>query len=157
MLTQVAVHLEANAFGFAVDPQEENTVRFFLRNTGEHVGAWQPWGALPPVPLQPTAGRTTVVAPTETGRLVFNADGKIKHFATGLVVGKYEAQQKGVNTNGLGAVLGLFHAVGVGSVGSLALYKVVRDFSNVAADRFDGLRIPKTKSRPEGVPSWWIE
>ena len=42
------------------------------------------------------------------GRILLDADGKVKHFATGLVVGKYEAQQgKGVNTGGLGAVLGV--------------------------------------------------
>jgi len=152
-----AFKLESNAFGFTVDPDDPLCVRFFLRNTGEHVAPWQPWGAVPPVPIKPTAGRTAVVAPTETGRLLFNPDGSIKHFATGLVVGKYEAQQKGVNTDGLGAVLGLFNAVGVGAVGGLALYKVVRDLSNDAADKFEALKIPKTKTRDEDVPSWWVE
>ena len=152
-----AFDLEPNAFGFTVDPSDPLCVRFFLRNTGDHVKPWQPWGAAPPIPLQPTPGKTKVVAPTETGRLIFDADGRVKHFATGLVVGKYEAQQKGVNTNGLGAVLGLFHAVGVGSVGNLALYKVVRDLSNAAADRFEALRIPKTKTNDDEVPGWWVE
>ena len=152
-----AFDLEPNAFGFAVDPADPLCVRFFLRNTGEHVAPWQPWGAVPPVPLQPTAGRTRVVAPTETGRLVFDESGRVRHFATGLVVGRFEAQQKGVNTAGLGAVLGLFGAIGVGGVGALALNQLVRDLSNEAADRFDALDIPKTKSRPEAVPGWWVE
>ena len=92
------------------------------------------------------------------GWLMFDADGRVRHFGTGLVVGKYESQQKaGVNTNGLGAVLGLFNAIGFGSVGSLALYKAVRDVSNEAADRFPDLNIPKTKTRAEDVPSWWVE
>ena len=152
-----AFDLQSNAFGFTVDPADPLCVRFFLRNTGEHVAPWQPWGALPPIPLQPTPGRTTVIAPTETGRLLFNADGQVRHFATGLVVGKYEGVQGSVNTNGLGAVLGLFNSVGVGSVGGLALYKTVRDVSNAAADRFEALRIPKTKTNAEDVPSWWME
>jgi hypothetical protein len=150
--------LESNAFGFTVDPAEPDCVRYFLRNTGEHVGPWQPWGAVPPLPINPKPGSTRVVAPTETGRLIFDADGKVKHFATGLVVGKYEAAQgKGVNTGGLGAVLGLFHAVGFGFVGNLALNQAVRDLSNRAADRFEDLKIPKTKTNAEDVPAWWVE
>ena len=97
---------------------------------------------------------TSVVAPTETARLIFSDSGKVKHFGTGLVVGKYEQE---VNTNGLGAVLGLFNAIGVGQVGGLALSKQVRDFSNAAADQFEFLKIPKTKSLPENVPAWWKE
>lgn len=152
-----AFNLESNAFGFTVDPDDPLCVRFFIRNTGEHRAPWQPWGALPPIPLQPTPGRTAVVAPTETSRVLFNADGQVRHFATGLVVGKYEGMQGNVNTNGLGAVLGLFHAVGVGGVGNLALNQVVRDVSNAAADRFEALKIPKTKTNAEDVPSWWVE
>ena len=45
----------------------------------------------------------------------------------------------------------------VGGVGALALNQLVRDLSNEAADRFDALDIPKTKSRPEEVPAWWVE
>ena len=62
-----------------------------------------------------------------------------------------------MNTNGLGAVLGLFNAIGIGSVGNLALYQIVRDVSNAAADRFEALKIPKTKTKDEDVPSWWVE
>jgi len=152
-----AFRLEANAFGFTVDPSDPLCVRFFLRNTGEQVSAWQPWGAVPPIPIQPTAGRTKIVGPTETARLVFNPHGQIKHFATGLVVGKYEAQQADCNTNSIGAVLGLFHALGFGFVGEIAFNAVVRDLANTISDRFDALRIPKTKTKDEEVPSWWIE
>ena len=51
------------------------------------------------------------------------------------------------NTNGLGAVLGLFNAVGFGAVGGMALNKQVRDASNFAADQFEFLKIHKTKRR----------
>jgi len=149
-----AWNLQSNAFGFTVDPADPYCVRFFLRNTGEHVSPWQPWGAVPPVPIKPTPGKTHVIAPTETGRVVFKDDGTVKHFATGLVIGKYEEE---VNTNGLGAVLGLFHAVGIGAVGNLALSQAVRDLSNKAADDFPALKIPKTKTNTEDVPSWWRE
>ena len=149
-----AFDLSSNYFGFTLDPDVPNSVRFFIRNRGEHVKSWQPWGAFPPLPLSPTAGMTSVVAPTETARLIFSDSGKVKHFGTGLVVGKYEQE---VNTNGLGAVLGLFNAIGVGQVGGLALSKQVRDFSNAAADQFEFLKIPKTKSLPEKVPAWWKE
>ena len=149
-----AFDLEANAFGFSVDPDEPNCVRFFIRNRGEHVKPWQPWGTFPPLPLPPTPGQTAVVGPTETGRIIIDPETKkVRHFATGLVVGKFES----VNTNGLGAVLGLFNAIGVGQVGGLALNQQVRDFSNFAADTFPFLEIPKTKTAPELVPSWWNE
>ena len=65
-----AFDLESNAFGFVVDPADPLCVRFFIRNTGEHTAPWQPWGELPPIPLKPTPGQTTVVAPTETARLL---------------------------------------------------------------------------------------
>ena len=152
-----AFDLAHNAFGFTVDPDDPMCVRFFLRNRGEHTKPWQPWGAVPPTPIPPTPGRTTVIAPTETARLVFNPDGRVKHYATGLVVGKYEAVQGESNTNGLGAVLGLFNAVGFGAVGGLALNKQVRDASNFAADQFEFLKIPKTKTNEEDVPAWWKE
>lgn len=149
-----AFDLTSNYFGFAADPDVPNSVRFFIRNRGEHVKPWQPWGAFPPLPLSPKAGQTSVVAPTETARLIFSDNGAVKHFATGLVVGKYEQE---VNTNGLGAVLGLFNAIGVGQIGGLALSQQVRDFSNFAADQFPSLEIPKTKTSTEKVPAWWKE
>ena len=152
-----AFDLAHNAFGFTVDPDDPMCVRFFLRNRGEHTKPWQPWGAVPPTPIPPTPGQTTVIAPTETARLVFNPDGRVKHYATGLVVGKYEAVQGESNTNGLGAVLGLFNAVGFGAVGGMALNKQVRDASNFAADQFEFLKIPKTKTNEEDVPAWWKE
>ena len=37
-----AFDLDANAYGFVEDPRDPRCVRFFLRNTGEHVDAWQP-------------------------------------------------------------------------------------------------------------------
>ena len=149
-----AFDLKSNAFGFTIDPEVPLSVRFFIRNRGEHVKPWQPWGKLPPIPLEPKPGRTNVVAPTETARLIFTPEGKVKHFATGLVVGKYE---QNVNTNGLGAVLGLFNAIGYGQVGALALNKNVRDASNFFAEQLPFLDIPKTKTLPGDVPFWWVE
>ena len=148
--------LESNAWGFVADSRDPRCVRFFLRNSGEHVGAWQPWGSIPPLPLKPAPGRTAVRGPTETARVVFDEEGKIRHFATGLVVGKYEAAAGACNTNGLGAVLGLFHAVGYGWVGDLALIGGFRKLANALADGVDP-SVPKTKSDASQVPAWWVE
>ena len=75
---------------------------------------------------------------------------KVKFFTTGNVV-KFGYEDS--NTNGLGAVLGLFHAIGFGDVGNLALNANVRAASNFAATNLDFLKIPKTKSSP--APGWW--
>ena len=151
-----AFDLDANAYGFVEDPRDPRCVRFFLRNTGEHVDAWQPWGNVPPLPIRPAAGRTAVRGPTETGRLVFDDAGRVRHFATGLVVGKCEPARGDCNTSGLGAVLGLFHAVGFGWVGNLALIGGFRKLANVLAASLDP-SVPKTKSEADVVPAWWIE
>lgn len=142
---------EPNFFGFTVDPDVPNSVRFFLRIRGEHVKPWQPWGAFPPTPLVPTPGQTSVVSPTETGRIVFNDAGKVRHYATGLVIGRYEK----VNTNGLGATMGLWNAIGYGGVAALTDSPQLRDVFNVLADQFPSLEIPQTKSVVEDIPSWW--
>ena len=54
-------------------------------------------------------------------------------------------------------MLGLFNAVGFGAVGGMALNKQVRDASNFAADQFEFLKIPKTKTNEGEVPAWWKE
>ena len=46
-----------NAFGLAVDPSNPLRVRLWVRTSGTHTAPWQPWGALPPVPLQPTGAQ----------------------------------------------------------------------------------------------------
>ena len=71
---------------------------------------------------------------------------------TGNVV-KFGVEPEEVNTGGLGAVLGLFHCIGYGDVGNLALNENVRRASNAAADAFGVLKIPKTLS--QNAPSWW--
>ena len=39
----------------------------------------------------------------------------------------------------------------------LLLSQQVRDASNFAADQFEFLKIPKTKTNEEDVPAWWKE
>jgi hypothetical protein len=152
-----AFDVQSNAFGFTPDPSDPMCIRFFIRNIGEHVKPWQPWGKFPPTPLAPTSGKTKVIGPTETGRLCFDSNGKVRLFSTGLVVGRFETTQREANTNGLGAVLGLFHAIGFGPVGNIALNKQVRVLSNMLSDKFDFLQIPKTKTSDADIPSWWTE
>ena len=142
--------LSANAFGFTVDPADPYSVRFFVRNSGKHVGPWQPWGALPPTPLSPRPGQDLVRGPTEAAMLTFDPSSlAVRFFTTGNVV---KFGDHDVNTGGLGAVLGLFHAIGYGSVGSLALDANVRGLANFAAG-VEGLKIPKTRS--VDPPAWW--
>ncbi|KAH8065519.1 hypothetical protein JL720_12751 [Aureococcus anophagefferens] len=102
----------------------------------------------------PAAGRGGPRADGD-GRLVFDDDGRVRHFATGLVVGKCEPARGDCNTSGLGAVLGLFHAVGFGWVGNLALISGFRKLANVLAASLDP-SVPKTKSEADVVPAWWI-
>ena len=144
--------LQSNAFGFVVDPEDPYTVRFFLRNTGKHESDWQPWGKFPPIPLKRTGNE--VLGPTEAGCVTIDPKEptKIKFFNTGNVLRFGSASS---NTGGLGAVLGLFHAIGFGDIGNMALIKQVRDGSNWMGGLADV--VPLTRSKAEAVPSWYKE
>lgn len=150
-----AFNLEPNAFGFTVDPSDPLTVRFFVRNRGCHVGKWQPWGALPPLPLEPDPERSAVVGPTEAAMVTFEPETlQVRFFTTGNVV-KFGDGLSGVNMGGFGVVFGLFYVIGIGDVGNLVLDANVRALSNWAANNVGALKIPRTKS--ENAPAWWTE
>jgi len=86
-----AFKLDHNSFAFSVDPVDPWSVRFYVRNTGKHVEPWQPWGALPPIPLKPSPGKDVVKGPVEAAMITFvpgdqEGELKVKFFTTGNVV-----------------------------------------------------------------------
>mmetsp|Transcript_37882 Transcript_37882/g.69248 ORF Transcript_37882/g.69248 Transcript_37882/m.69248 type:complete len:251 (-) Transcript_37882:67-819(-) len=149
-----AFDLKANAFGFTVDPADPLSVRFFVRNTGSHVGPFLQRG---PLSFRPDPARSSVVGPTEAAMLTFEPGTlKVRFFTTGNVV-KFgnSVQGRAPNTGGLGAVLGLFYAIGFGGLGNLALNGYFRSLFNWAGSQLGSFGIPLTKS--EVVPAWWTE
>lgn len=146
-----AFDLEANAFGFTVDPANPNCVRYFVRNTGEHVAGFLN-GA-----LQPRDGYRKVKGPLETAQIIFDDEGKVKFLTAGNVVAsKMELDQ--TNTGGLGAIVGLMHAVGYPLLAKGGAYPIVRHLNTAASrllDNIDGLRgaLPKTSSL--SLPDWY--
>lgn len=145
-----AFELEANAFGFTVDPQNPNCVRYFVRNTGEHVGGFLN-GA-----LQPRDGYRKINGPLETAQIIFDDAGKVKFLTAGNVVAsKMELEE--TNTGGLGAIVGLMHAVGYPLLAKGGSYPFVRNFNTGASrllDTFDLVgALPKTSS--VSLPEWY--
>ena len=52
----------------------------------------------------------------------------------------------------------VFHSHVADGNGKSCLFSThVRDASNFAADQFEFLKIPKTKTNEEDVPAWWKE
>lgn len=148
-----AFDLGSNAYGFVRDAEDPYSIRFFIRNTGTHVKAWKPWGKIPPIPLVPKPDLNQVRGPTEAAMLTFEPDTlRVRFFTTGNVV---KFGTKVSNTSGLGAVLGLFHAIGYGFIGNLAMNSNVRAISNNLAEKYDFLGIPRTKSAT--APQWWTQ
>jgi len=148
-----AFSLESNSYGFTVDDSDPFLVRFFHHNTGKQTAPWRPWGSFPPTSIPCT--NKDVIGPTETGCVKFSSSDptQIVFFNTGNVLQFGDVIDN--NTGGLGAVLGLFHAVGYGDVGNIALIKLVRDVSNSIGYKTNA--VPLTKSREEDIPSWYVE
>lgn len=88
--------IEANNFGFSVDPMQPNRVWFFNRVKGIHKGTFM--GA------EPTGKE--IVYPPQIHHIDFNEDGKIKEY------GFYTADRRQGNTGGLGGAFGFMYGVG---------------------------------------------
>mmetsp|Transcript_38445 Transcript_38445/g.92670 ORF Transcript_38445/g.92670 Transcript_38445/m.92670 type:complete len:247 (-) Transcript_38445:146-886(-) len=147
-----AFDLSPNAFGFCVDPDVSNTVRFYVRFTGRQVENWKVTGT--PFDIPPSS--ENVVGPTESFCIQFNEEGKVKFFTISAPMLSGNPQQ--CTTGKYGAVLGLFVHAGMPTAADSALNKNVRDISNAVAGLLpEDVAPPKSKSNPDQIPSWYEE
>ena len=92
-----------NAFGFTIDPLNENKVWFMVRNTGTFTG--EPGLGLGVTHFPPNGAE--LKGCPETFSMEFDKDKKIKYLTVGYVADRFEG-----NTKGKGAAVGIFNAIG---------------------------------------------
>lgn len=147
-----AFDLSPNAFGFCVDPDMSNTVRFYVRYTGRQVVNWK----IPGTPIDIPPSNENVVGPTESFCVQFNEKGKAKFLTISAPILSGNPQQ--YTTGKYGAVLGLLVHAGIPMAADSALNKNVRDISNAMAGLLpEDASPPKSKSNPDQIPLWYKE
>ena len=132
--------INPNAFGFTIDPMNENKVWFMVRNTGTFTG--EPGLGLG-VSNFPPNGAVLKGCP-ETFSMEFDNDQKIKYLTVGYVADRFEG-----NTSGKGAAVGIFNAIGMPFPSPGPLLQFMQWFAtevfNVGASSYS------TKD----IPDWW--
>lgn len=140
---------ESNAFGFSVDPIESNRVWFFIRPRGRFTKSYTH-----PVfgKVEPTGSE--LIGPPEARSVIWKDDKTIQYQSVGYVMDRYT----GDTTNGMGAVFGLFHHMGIEPSLDDAVGSPTNQFLQWLSSRVlpDGM-LPKSYSKEEDIPSWWTD
>jgi hypothetical protein len=134
---EVFPDINANAWGFSIDPENPNKVWYMVRTTGTFVNDWT---LVPNVSSIKANGKKVKGAP-ETHSLLFDDDMKVKALTVGYVADRFEG-----NTNGLGAAAGLLEAVGY-KLPAPPIFRLLNELTNGVAGS------PKTFSTD--LPKWW--
>lgn len=134
--------IQANPFGFSIDPENKRKVWFFVRNTGTNTGSISFGSKVPTLP--PT--NKSIRGPTEAFSMEFDDELKLKALTIGYPCNRFEG-----NTGGLGAFIGLLTGCGLNFLPSPTspVFKIIQKTGN----NIPGY--PKTFSNPEDLPSWW--
>lgn len=134
--------IQANAFGFSIDPENSDKVWFFVRNTGTNTGPISFGSKVPQIP----ATNKEIRGPTEAFSMEFDSDLKVRGLTIGYPCNRFEG-----NTGGLGAFIGLLTGCGLDFLPSIKspLFKFIQK----TGQKIEGY--PKTFSNPEDLPSWW--
>lgn len=135
--------INPNAFGFSLDPKDPNRVWFIVRNTGTFTGEL----GLGNGRSVPPNGASLSGCP-ETFSMTFDSDRKLKYLTVGYVADRFEG-----NTEGKGAAVGIFKAIGFpfpepGPVLRFAQY--------VGTEVLAGESGPLSYSSKD-VPEWWTD
>jgi hypothetical protein len=133
--------ISPNAWGFSIDPKDSNRVWFMVRNSGTFNG--EPGIGLGNGQYIKPNGAKLEGCP-ETFSITFDENKKIKYLTVGYVADRFEG-----NTNGTGAAVGIFNAIGFpfpspGPLLSFAQW-MGTEIINMSAKSYS----------KEGVPSWW--
>lgn len=96
-------NINPNAWGFSIDPDNPNRVWFMVRNTGTFDGE-----PIAPKSINFKPNGAKLKGCPETFSMLFDEDLKLKYLSVGYVADRFEG-----NTNGKGAAVGIFNAVGL--------------------------------------------
>ena len=135
--------ISPNAFGFSIDPMDPNRVWFMVRNTGTFTG--EPGLGLGNEQYVPPNGAKLQGCP-ETFSIIFDENQKVKHLSVGYVADRFEG-----NTNGDGAAVGIFRAIGVPFPSPGPLLTLAQWFGT---EVLTGGPLSYSK---DNVPAWWSE
>mmetsp|Transcript_24411 Transcript_24411/g.43732 ORF Transcript_24411/g.43732 Transcript_24411/m.43732 type:complete len:261 (+) Transcript_24411:77-859(+) len=135
--------INPNVFGFSIDPLNPNKVWFMIRNTGTFTG--EPGLGLGKAGHFPPNGATLNGCP-ETFSMEFDEDKKLKHLTVGYVADRFEG-----NTQGKGAAVGIFNAIGFPFPSPGPMLAFSQWFGTEVVNL--GIRSYST----ENIPDWWTE
>jgi hypothetical protein len=133
--------MEANDYGWCVDPNNPNTVRVFVRNTGTHTGPLNVGSVVLPPSGSSYEGTTESIAVT------LDEAGKVKSLTAGYVVDRFAG-----NGGGLGAIAGILVSIGLPVPKP---YGLLFRFSQWLGNTFGSTFGPRTISKEEDLPAWW--
>ena len=150
-----AFDLQSNAFGFCMDPDDEQTVRFYVRYSGRQVADWDVPTTYMKAPMPSSPSAPPVQGMTESFCLKFDKQGKVQFFSAGNLVPFGNPKKPTVGK--YGAVFGLYNYVNQGFRVDWALMKPnIRKLGNWAAQVMGEEQAPpRTKS--DTIPDWWNE
>jgi len=135
--------ISPNAWGFSIDPNDNNRVWFMVRNTGTFTGI-----SFLSDSLNFKANGATLDGCPETFSITFDENQKVKYLTVGYVADRFEG-----NTNGQGAAVGIFNAIGlpfpkVGPVQRFAQW--------LSTEIFPTKNGPLSYSVKD-IPEWWTD
>jgi len=133
--------ISPNAFGFSIDPLDPNRVWFMVRNTGTFTG--EPGLGFGKGSYFPPNGAALEGCP-ETFSITFDAERKVKHLTVGYVADRFQG-----NTNGDGAAVGIFNAIGLPFPKPGPVLKLFQWFGTEVYNT--GTYSYSTKN----IPAWW--
>lgn len=131
--------INPNAWGFSIDPKDPNRVWFLVRNTGTFNG--KPF-APDSINFKPNGAKLDGCP--ETFSILFDEEQKMKYLSVGYVADRFEG-----NTNGKGAAVGIFNAIGLPFPPVGPVQRFAQWFGT------EVLSFGPMSYSPKDVPKWW--
>lgn len=142
--------IEANCFGFSVDPDDPHRVWFLVRASGTYRAPLG--GALGELAARatPPDGRR-YGGSTETWSLTFNNQKQVRYISAGYVSDRFEPE---ATTRGKGLTFGVLASIGISLPSGVNSPGLQLTQSVAQAVQGTGL-FPKAFSDADQIPAWW--
>ena len=133
--------ISPNAWGFSIDPKDENRVWFMVRNTGTFDGE-----PLAPDSINFKPNGVKLEGCPETFSVIFDEEQKLKYLSVGYVADRFEG-----NTNGNGAAVGIFNAIGLPFPKVGPVQRFAQWFGT------EVVKLGPLSYSVKDVPEWWTD
>jgi len=133
--------INPNAWGFSIDPNDPNRVWFMVRNTGTFNGAPFLKDSLNFEPND-----TVLEGCPETFSVIYDEEQKLKYLSVGYVADRFEG-----NTDGKGAAVGIFNAIGLPFPKVGVLQRFAQWFGT------EVYNVGPLSYSVKDVPAWWTD